>query len=308
MITAISQKLMQNQDLQTKVDGITEYFKQNAPPVALNSEFYDTWDLVYHYGPGVSNSGLKAINRSPSHFYSQYIAGDTPEPTDAMKFGSFAHLAVLKWDQFIKQYRSNADVPCEQGTRTKAWREAADAFCNEHKVSLIKEDWFDKIVEMAAKVHNHPTAQQLLSGGLSEQSLYWVDQRSKVLCKAKADYIKSGQGLIIDYKTTQDARPSEFERSCWNFRYDQQAAHYIRAAANVTGTPSDAWQFVFIVQEKEPPYEIGIYVADRGMVDKGEEIIDASLEMYATCVQNNKWPGYSTQPHHITLPSWAWGK
>ena len=51
----------------------------------------------YHAHPALSASGLKLLNKTPAHYYAQYLAPDRvkPEPTKAMKLGTMIHTCLL---------------------------------------------------------------------------------------------------------------------------------------------------------------------------------------------------------------------
>ena len=70
-------------------------------------------------------------------------------------------------------------------------------------------------------------------------------------------------GCILDFKTTLDARPSEFERSIFKYGYHRQGAMYLEAAA-AHGIP--AKHYVIIASEKVPPYGTCIYRLTEGAI------------------------------------------
>ena len=60
----------------------------------------------YHSVNGVSRSGLMHFEKSPFHYWSEYLDPAKPakEPTDAMIFGNAFHTYVLEHHEFGKRY------------------------------------------------------------------------------------------------------------------------------------------------------------------------------------------------------------
>ncbi|WP_301187729.1 PD-(D/E)XK nuclease-like domain-containing protein, partial [Helicobacter rodentium] len=95
----------------------------------------------------------------------------------------------------------------------------------------------------------------------------------EVLLKCKIDAL--GKDYILDLKTTSlpnGANPNEFAKSCANYWYYTQAAHYMR----VTGIS----KFLFVVLELNPPYMIGLYSLDIASLDFGFDELDRAIEIY----------------------------
>ena len=75
---------------------------------------------------------------------------------------------------------------------------------------------------MASAIRRHELASKLVSGGVSEQTVYWYQKVSslevpEILCKSRPDYIKPLKRgyVIVDIKTTQDANIYEFQRKAY---------------------------------------------------------------------------------------------
>jgi exodeoxyribonuclease VIII len=222
------------------------------------------------------------------------------EPTDAMITGSVFHKLVLEPDTFDDEF---AVLPDGIDRRTKEGKAAwADWQAeNAGKMAIARPTLVD-LQGMANSVHSHIRASSLLSNGVAEQSLFWDINGYSVPIPAKCriDYAQSR--CLIDIKTTVDARPEQFGRSCWNFRYHVQAAFYSDAYKFVTG---EDLRFVFIAVEKTPPYAVATYMVNEAMIEQGRREYQRDLEVYAECLSTDIWPAYPDKIQEIVLPIWA---
>ena len=155
---------------------------------------------------------------------------------------------------------------------------------------------------MAAAVAAHPKAAALLTGGHPEVSIFWQDADTGIDCRCRPDYINPA-GIIVDLKSTADAGPAAFAKSCANFRYHVQDAFYSEGYYQAAGT----WPrgFVFIAVEKTAPYAVACYTLDDVAKEKGRELYQQDLQTLQAAQAANEWPAYSDQIETLTLPAWA---
>lgn len=255
---------------------------------------------TYLEADAINASGLKHIIRSPAHY--QASLTEPPPETDALRFGKLLHLAVLEPERYAALAR-----PCPKfDKRTKAgkadlaaWAESLTDDCIE-----VPEAWHGKIQRMSDKVHAHTMAARLLARGTRESSFFWTDPATSVLCKARPDFV-SQSNILVDLKTTTDARIDPFSRAIWEYRYDIQAAHYCAGAAATGLARSD--QYAFLVLEKDPPHEVAVYVASDTVIGVGTQWRRDAMAVYARCRSTGVWPGYPQRAEIIGLPPWAKG-
>ena len=65
--------------------------------------------------------------------------------------------------------------------------------------------------------------------------------------------------------------------------------------------------FVFIAQEKEPPYSVNILRADELFVQHGMDVFRELLGIYHECKQTDNWYGYlgpDAKLNTLGLPAW----
>ena len=168
---------------------------------------------------------------------------------------------------------------------------------------ILNPDQWKQIHGMRDAVMAHPAASALLTRipGRAEQSIYWIDPITGVLCRCRPDWWRD-DNLPIDLKTTEDASPEGFARSIAKFRYEVQAAFYLDGIEAATGKRPK--NFVFIAVEKKPPHAVGVYVLDAETLEIGRGLYREDLATYAKCAQADQWPGYGDKIQTINLPGW----
>jgi exodeoxyribonuclease VIII len=256
----------------------------------------------YHAGPGISQSALSVMARSPLHYWSKYLDPnrEPTEPTPAMKLGTAIHTAVLEPDLFEKQYIIAPDVDRRTKEGKAVWQQAveqADAIGG----ALISYDDAMLCGRIAQQVREHPMARKVFATGQVERSVYWNDRETGLLCRARPDLMNLP--LLVDLKSTDDASPAGFQKSAWNFRYWMQAAWYIDGIEQATGIKPDA--FIFAAFEKTAPFACAFYYADEPMLEMGRREYRKLLRLLADCIATDTWPGYPAEVRALGVPSWA---
>jgi hypothetical protein len=111
----------------------------------------------------------------------------------------------------------------------------------------------------------------------------------------------SGRLIIPDYKTAEDASTEAFTRSVANYGYDMQAGAYTDAAELLLNVDP---VFVFIVQERTPPYLVNVIQLDDPWLKAGRARNAWASRVYAECTRNNRWPGYGDAVEVVHPPTW----
>lgn len=182
---------------------------------------------------------------------------------------------------------------------------------NEGKTELTPAEWRD-VRGMRDKALENPILANLLTDprGVAEASVYWIDGETKQLCRCRPDLWVGD--VILDIKTTDDAREEKFEKSIHNFRYHVQEAYYmdgIKAAieqgAELPPGCKMPTTFVFGVIEKKRPYLNNVLKIRAESVEIGRRDYRRDLRTYADCMQSGKWPGYGDGVKSVGLPEWA---
>ena len=249
---------------------------------------------AYHALDAIGKSDLDKIAHSPMHW--KYAER---EETPAMRIGSAVHCAVLEPERFSADYV----IAPECDKRTKAGKEQWVEFetANPGKTILCADDGL-LCNRIADAVRSHHGALELLTNGRPEVSALWCNDEFRTRCRARFDWLRD-DGLIVDLKTTTDARPTAFARSCASFRYHVQAAWYQDGHFYAADTPPLG--FVFIAVEKTAPYAVALYELDDEAIELGRAWAERDLARYATARDLDFWSGYPAEILPLSLPRWA---
>lgn len=257
----------------------------------------------YHAGPGVSKSHLDVIaDKSPLHYWHKYLNPQRKpeEPTEAKRLGSAIHAAILEPDLFESAYV----VTPPFNRRTKEGRALYEEFVAENagKAIITPEDR-EICLAIRDRVHTHPVARGLLTGGKAEQSFYARDPETGELIKCRFDYLHDGGGMALDVKSTKDAGKVSFARDVANYRYDIAPPWYFDVLDILYGEVPKHW--VWLAFEKEPPYAIGVYYAPPAMIDRARETARRDFMRIIECKRANYWPDYGESVEPLEMPGWV---
>jgi len=251
----------------------------------------------YHASEGLSRSALMRFKKSPQHYWYEYESGlyQRPEPTPAFVLGDVVHTLVLEPEMYDQRYVTSPKFD----RRTNAGKEAHQAFvATSAGRTVLSEDIAAQSIAMASSVRVNELAQELLVGGLVEQSIYWTHEATGIQLKARPD---SWSGhLIVDLKTSVDASARAFQSSAWNYGYYLQSAFISEALKSID---IEMEKFVFLVVEKEPPYATAIYMLDEDALDFGIVQLNELMRRFKQCQNSGDFPGYGVQT--LKLPGWA---
>lgn len=257
---------------------------------------------VYHAHPySLSQSGAKKLLPSSCPARFKWERDHPSPPTEAMEIGTAAHKLVLGIGPDL------FEVPFDSWRKKEA-NELADAARARGAVPLLSKD-MRTVEAMAEALAAHPVAKALLNqdAGTPEASLFWPDSETDVLLRARFDFLPDAGArarlLVGDYKTCQSAHPGKFAKSAYDYGYFQQAAWYLDGCIAL-GLAQDP-AFLFIAQEKTPPYLVTVFEPDADALLYGRLKNREAIDLYAACVAEDSWPGYADDVELLTLPRWA---
>lgn len=259
----------------------------------------------------ISSSGARLLlppDGSPARF--RYDMDHPRRWTKDLDLGQAAHMLVLGVGPEIVEIDA-------MDYRTKAAQTARDGAHNQGQIPLLP-DQIDTVYAMADTLRAHPVANRLLlpGSGQPEQALFWHDQRLLgeqqllVLRRCLLDWYsptlreeRHGRLLVPDYKTCRSAAPEKFAKAVFQYGLHQQAAWNLDGIRALLGEEDPV--FLFIAQEKKPPYIVSVIELNHEALMWGNELNVHALNVYRKCVTEDRWPGYSDEIVQIGLPPYA---
>ena len=252
----------------------------------------------YRQRSGISSSELKKIMITPAHY--KHWKENPQEDTPALLFGRAAHKYILETYDFYTEF---AVAPnCDR--RTKEGKEIWNKFVAESEgKDVITQEQFEQIEEMRKVMLATPFVSKLINGE-HEISYFWVDEDTGLECKVRPDSINHKLKIVVDYKTCDNAETEHFMKQAIRLGYDLQAYMYQQGVKENLG---EEYLFVFIAQEKKPPYAVNILEADESFMASGKRIFHEMLNVYKECSETGNWYGYlgaNNEINSLGVPKW----
>lgn len=254
----------------------------------------------YREHPAISRSDLWKISESPEKF--KYYRENPEEPTPALVFGQLFHLMALQADTLDDEFAVAPNVD----RRTKAGKEEYAQFeLGAQGKTIITADMYEQAHAMCESLYSNELAVKLLKGE-KEKPFFWTDEMTGEECKCRTDVLTEiGENLVIvDLKSTDNARTDDFMKSAIRYGYDFQSAMYSEGVKMNTGREP---LFVFVAVEKKPPYAVNIMQSDKLLLRRGYDIFRELIGIYHDCKRTNNWYGYLgkyNQINNLALPAY----
>lgn len=258
-------------------------------------EEYLAWDAP-------SGSRLEDMRKSP--LYCRYRIDNPEEESRALVVGSALHTALLEPHLFDGQYCQRP--PGHGGSN--AFKEAK-ALLEEQGFILLSDDEWQMVHGIVESARRHATAKLVMDAMVGiEVSAIAAMQGTCVKIRPDIVCERAGLRFLVNLKTAISAAPRDFERAVYNFGYHRSAA-LVMDAFDALKKPAD--HHLFLVCEKEPPYQVAVYDIDEPSLTVGRDDYKAALARYVECEQSGEWPSYNEEIQPIGLPAWAfrrWGE
>lgn len=256
-------------------------------------------DAEYRRNPALSQSGAKLLLPPSCPAIYRYQRDNPPPSKPHFDMGHAAHKMVLGVGAEIRTVDA-------KDWRSKAAQQARDEAHVIGEIPLLISE-SETLQGMIDALREHPLAMALLdpANGKAEQSLFAHDDESGVDLRGRLDWLpnpRNGRLLLVDYKTTVSANPDLFAKSAANYFYHGQDSWY-RDLVIRLGLDDDP-AFLFVAQEKTPPYLVSVVELDADAKRIGAQLNRQAIDIFAECSAKNEWPGYSSDVEQISLPYW----
>jgi len=241
---------------------------------------------VYHArNECISAHRLADFTRCPLLFRKKELGLIPDRDTTAYLIGRAAHVLVLEGREryegdFAVGGPVNPKTGLPFGSGTKAFAEWAERLGR----PVLSDDQAALIEQMAASVHAHLFASELLSDGIAEGVI-----RCEIIglsCQARLDWINPlpDRG-IVDLKTTDHL--DGFELDIRAFGYVEQMAFYRALVCEVAGVLLPVH---LIAVEKREPFRCGVWQLSPRVLDDAEARNDRAMRELVRCRETEIWP------------------
>lgn len=257
----------------------------------IANEDYHNWEKY----PAVSSTMLRMIRKQSPLHVKTVMDGKHKKETKPMEFGDISHKIILnnEVDSLILQ---PIDISVRRGSRWETFKAAHPG------KTIVSSDQLNNVIEMVKPIKEKKLANDIIENCTGvELSGFWESPHHGFNCKMRTDIINKDMQLIADYKTTADASPEAFSRHFFKYGYDVQAAWYLQGIKAITGI---SYEFVLIVQEKEPPYEVACAYVSPEIIEIGRTKIAWASQLFEKCLKEDDWPGYP-EMYAIQMQGWA---
>lgn len=186
--------------------------------------------------------------------------------------------------------------------KKKETKEARDRARDAGKYPILIDKYKD--IKAMVEVANEQIWNYLgltIEDGESEVSYIWKE--GELWMRIRLDWITRKNRLILDYKTTgASSNPEEYSNIAGNTGLDIQDAFYRRG---VYAVEKEEYDFIFMVQECQPPYICSFIRLDEMFKDMGEQKVAKGIRLWEKCLKANHWPGYTEHIYTIEPKPWA---
>ncbi len=246
----------------------------------------------------VSISELNLFLKLPIHYKHQIIDGNKEFSTKSQDEGVALHAAVLEEDLFKKEFGilPDIDLRTKEGKMIKAqYDEVSEATGKK----FLKTETFNRVIGASESLKAHPEVKKLLPGLKAELSFFNTHQTSNMPIKARLDGINETDNVIIDVKSTQDAK--NFHESVFKYNYHRQVAFYLDIYEQLTGKKM-RWQWWVV--EMQPPYISGVYEPTKDLEIIGRDEYERGLFDLKRARETGQYPGLTEKIQQIFVPNW----
>lgn len=267
--------------------------------IGVSSAYYMKQEVPRgHKDYVMSRSSLMEFARCPH----KWIQTPDRDSSKALDWGSLVDCLLFTPKAFDEQFAVKPETYVNDKGETKDWNGNSNT-CkqwlrnNAHLTAVSSLQILDS-KEAVKRLRADKKVQSLLF-----QSVYQVmiagefhDRETglKIPCKILIDIKPDSRGdygnMLADLKTANDATFQRWAKKVNEFDYDAQAAMQLDMFNAESGQMRE--EFLHVVQESEPPYEIGRRSLSQEFLEIGRHKYLSALHLYAWCLQRNEWPGY----------------
>ena len=261
------------------------YFADPCPAPSLNNSLIDT---LLHQSP------LHVATRHPRLKGGEEAAR---EETQQMCLGSVVHRLALGAGK-------NYEVLDFDSYRKKEAQEARDAAQAAGRVPILAHS-YEAANEMAPRLRSHLDEVFLGEPFVPEVVIAWQieTKHGTIWARGMVDAWCPSLKMAVDLKTSTDASAGAVEKKMAREGGDTQAAWYTNGLGHLIGEPGKV-RFVYLYCEKEAPFASQPFELDEAWISSAWDLCEEAADLFARCLKQKKWPGYSRNPQRLSPPDW----
>jgi exodeoxyribonuclease VIII len=260
--------------------------------------------------PRAQYDAIEAINisklihgvKSMAHL-KQHLEEYSHATSDALRFGQLVHLVVFE-PHLVEERVISAPECNRRGKDNKVLWDAFDAECERcGKIGATVEELNAARAMRAAVMRDREARRMIEFHGHSELAVVWRDAETGLLCKGRIDRLCKYEGwpVILDLKTTDDARVDQFYRAVRRYQYHVHASWYSSALNTISPLDPMDRRFIWLAVEKNAPHALQLHEAPPEALAEGAAEWRKALTEYAEAKKTNNWPSY---PSGVNVMKW----
>jgi hypothetical protein len=287
---------------------------EDAPPIVIPEVgfLHELSGKAYHSDPCEAPSLSASIahilvTRSPLHAWHRHprLGGGGSKSTKSMTDGTVVHELLLGGDRIR--------AVAHKDFRTKAAKAERDEHVAMGRVPILKHK-LDPLRAVADTIR-----ERMLERGIdfadpgmaTEVSAFW--QSDGVQCRGRLDALWIAEAddcaTVYDLKLTQNAHPSEVERTIERYGYATQATAYLDAVQCIRPDLEGRVRYEWIFVEPEQPNAMTFAEPDGILEQLGESRWQRAKELWSQCLELHDWPDYAPRRTvRVGAPPWVIAK
>ncbi len=252
----------------------------------MNPGVYEITSKEYHASAGVSRSKLIDI-KDPLTYYKKHVDKDRKPKikTRDMIIGNLVHTLVLEPLLADAEYIVKEKI---NGATKEGKKYNAEFKLLVENRDIVESDDCTLSKKMAEEILKYQIFTRMTEGAKIEKSIYWVDEESGLLCKARPDIWNDNLDLVCDLKTNPDCDVDSINgHVIKKYGYHMQAAMQLDAIASITGKVIN--NFYFLLAGKEQPFMPRVLRLREGWIELGRKHYKDALKILNVCMKTNLW-------------------
>jgi len=265
---------------------VADYFADPAPQPSLTQSLAKVM---------LEQSPLHAWYKHP-RLNPDFVADDQTK----YDIGNIAHTLLIGRGKDIVVLKDFDDW------RTKAAQELRRDAAAVGKLAVLGKH-FSKADRMANSARTQLAQRgldDLFVEGHGEVVALW--QEDDIWLRMMMDWLSPDRMTYCDYKTTlQSASPLKLGAKMWNDGWHIQAAMAERALDAFDPSSHGRRDFLFCVQEVDPPYLLTVASITEAPLTLGRKQLQYAVDAWGECAASNHYPGYPLEIVEPKMPGWS---